>query len=156
MTAADFDDRVGLRSVPIEASDVKDSAQPRFWARIQSSYNFPSTTRTSTTLTLPCALASSLLSLGATGVFVTPGVDTTLKSGRWFRLRLQLFPDVTCGVAIDARPLWRSRLSVSLDRPCAILLGVASSGTRVLHGPLTLGTGVRDDVDWSALGFQSP
>jgi hypothetical protein len=100
------------------------------------------------------AEGASRLAIIAAGLLTTPAVNRELVDGRWFRLRLQLFPDGTCGTAIDGHPLWRSPVSVPLDRPFAIVLGHASAGTRALHGRLTAWTGVRDDVDWPSLGFQ--
>jgi hypothetical protein len=78
-------------------------------------------------------------------------VDSSLGNGRWFRIRLQIFPDGRCGVALNDEPLWRPRRALKLDRPFAINLGNQSSNTKVLHGPIEVWQGVRTDIDWEAL-----
>ncbi len=78
-------------------------------------------------------------------------VDRGLASGKWYRLRLQVFPDGTCGVALGDRPLWRSQSSLPLDRPYRLFLDGNSLNTRILVGPVEVWQGVRDDVDWMAL-----
>jgi DNA-binding SARP family transcriptional activator len=77
--------------------------------------------------------------------------DTSLMDGHWYRLRLQIFQDGRCGAALDGRPLWISEKRLKTDRPYAVMLGYASNGTKVLHGPLEVWQGVRDDVQWSLL-----
>ena len=79
-------------------------------------------------------------------------VDSSLGNGRWFRVRVQIFPDGRCGVALDGVPLWRPRRALKLDRPFAINLGNQSSGTKVLHGQLEVWQGVRNDIPWNDLG----
>ena len=81
-----------------------------------------------------------------------PIVPRSLGTGRWFRLRLQVFPDGGCGVAIDGVPLWRSRMTVHNEGPMAArIFGSANGGAAVLHGPLEIWQGVRDDVPWVLL-----
>lgn len=72
-----------------------------------------------------------------------------LSSGTWWTLRLQLFPDGRCGVAVNGQPIWLSPEPVSLDREFRVRLGDESFGSRLLHGPLQLWTGVRTDIDWA-------
>ncbi len=78
-------------------------------------------------------------------------VSADLASGRWFRVVLQLFPDGTCGIAIDGVPLARSAGTVTHGRAVRAVLGLASLDNLMLHGPLRVWTGVTDDVDWFAL-----
>lgn len=72
-------------------------------------------------------------------------------SGRWYRLRLQIFPDGRCGAALDGRPIWSSRRQIATDRPFHVVLSGNSAGTRMLFGPVTVWQGVMDGVDWAAL-----
>jgi hypothetical protein len=72
-----------------------------------------------------------------------------LASGAWWTLRIQILPDGRCGVAIDGQVLWLSPEPVPLDGEFRLRLGDESAGSRLLHGPLQLWTGVRTDSDWS-------
>lgn len=78
-------------------------------------------------------------------------VDSSLADGHTFRLRLQLFPDGRCGLALDGRPVSISENALPLDLPFALRLGYTSYQGRVLHGPLEIWRGVRDDVQWELL-----
>ena len=79
-----------------------------------------------------------------------------LVSGAWWTLRLQLFPDGRCGIAINNRVVWISPDAVPLDAPFWLRLGDESKDTRILHGPLQVWTGVRTDVDWSSVPPRAP
>jgi|GEM_PF-445657 len=79
-------------------------------------------------------------------------LDPGQTAGRWFRIRLQIFADGRCGVALDGRPVWMSRRPVATDRPFRAILSGNSAGTRMLFGPVTVWQGVMDGVDWAALG----
>ncbi len=74
---------------------------------------------------------------------------TGLRSGAWWTLRLQILPDGRCGIAVNGRVLWLSPESIPLEGEFRLRLGDESAGTRMLHGPLTIWTGVRTDLDWS-------
>ncbi|HSB54060.1 MAG TPA: hypothetical protein VLD58_06875, partial [Gemmatimonadales bacterium] len=78
-------------------------------------------------------------------------VDASLGDGHWFRLRLQIFQDGRCGAALDGHPIWVSQKRLLTDRPFAVQLGYSSYETKVLHGPLEVWQGVRDDVQWELL-----
>ncbi len=78
-------------------------------------------------------------------------VDSSLADGRPFRLRLQLFPDGRCGLALNGRPVSISDNALPLDLPFALRVGYASYRGRVLHGPLEIWRGVRHDVQWELL-----
>jgi hypothetical protein len=82
---------------------------------------------------------------------VLPPALGNLASGRWFRAVLQLFPDGTCGLAIDGVPLARSATPAAHGRTVRVVLGLASLDNLMLHGPLKVWTGVTDEVDWFAL-----
>ncbi len=72
----------------------------------------------------------------------------TLRTGAWWTLRLQILPDGRCGVAIDGHVIWLSPEPIALDRPFRLRLGDESAGTRILHGPMEVWSGVRTDVQW--------
>jgi DNA-binding SARP family transcriptional activator len=72
-----------------------------------------------------------------------------LRSGAWWTLRLQILPDGRCGVAINNRVIWLSPEPIPLNGEFRVRLGDSSAGTTLLHGPLTIWTGVRTDIDWT-------
>ncbi|MGD0484339.1 MAG: AAA family ATPase, partial [Gemmatimonadales bacterium] len=72
-------------------------------------------------------------------------------SGRWYRVRLQLFPDGRCGVALEGRPLWISRRPIATGRTFRVVLSGSSVGTRMLFGPVEVWQGVMDGVDWTGV-----
>lgn len=72
-----------------------------------------------------------------------------LRSGRWWTLRLQILPDGRCGVAINGKVFWVSPEPMPLEGEFRLRLGDESAGTKLLHGPLQVWTGVRTDIDWS-------
>jgi hypothetical protein len=72
-----------------------------------------------------------------------------LRSGAWWTLRLQILPDGRCGVAVNHRVVWLSPEPIPLDGEFRLRLGDESAGTKLLHGPLEIWTGVRTDLDWS-------
>ena len=74
-----------------------------------------------------------------------------ITSTAWHRLRVQLFPDGRCGVAIDGRAVLLLPPIVGARVPNYLVLQGKSVGTKVLVGPLTAWAGVKQDVDWSAL-----
>lgn len=73
-----------------------------------------------------------------------------LNDGRWFRLRVQIFPDGRCGVAIDGRPLTIAGVGVQPDARYIAVLDGNSYHTRVLTGPVDVWTGIRPGVNWLA------
>ncbi len=77
--------------------------------------------------------------------------DSVLRTGSWYRLRIQLFPDGTCGVALDGIPIFRGRAVLDPQHFWNFSLYGQTVGTRMLVGPLQVWTGVRTDVDWSIL-----
>jgi hypothetical protein len=64
-------------------------------------------------------------------------------------LRVQIFPDGRCGVAVNGRVVWVSTVPIPLDGQFRLWLGDEAFDRRILHGPLQLWTGVRTDVDWA-------
>ena len=82
--------------------------------------------------------------------------DPALRSGRWYRVRLQLFPDASCGVAIDGTPLFRSSPGIDLRKTYFVATSGQSVETRILVGPLSVWQGVRTDVNWARLDRPQP
>jgi DNA-binding SARP family transcriptional activator len=72
-----------------------------------------------------------------------------LRSGTWYSIRLQLFPDGRCGLAINGTAVAINDESLSLDRPYYSVLEGNSLGNRMLVGPVEVWEGVRAGVDWS-------
>ena len=79
-----------------------------------------------------------------------------IGSGEWWTLRLQILPDGRCGIAIDNHVIWISPEPIPLDGEFRLRLGDESAGTKLLHGPLQIWTGVRTDIDWSRPPASSP
>jgi hypothetical protein len=71
-----------------------------------------------------------------------------MKSGAWYRVRLQIFPDGRCGVAVNGVSMFVGMPTHELQRAWLFLDG-ASVRTLILVGPLTIVRGVPTDVDWS-------
>ncbi len=82
-------------------------------------------------------------------------VDSTLGRGQWLTVRLQIFPDGRCGIALNSQPIQRDAFAILRDQPFAVRLGYTSAGTHVLHGPIEVWQGVRTDIDWDALDTPS-
>jgi DNA-binding SARP family transcriptional activator len=78
-------------------------------------------------------------------------VGPAVATGKRYVVRLQLFPDGTCGVALDGVPLWRSQVPVPLDVAYRIILEGKSVATKMLVGRLEIWEGVRGGVTWSDL-----
>jgi hypothetical protein len=76
-----------------------------------------------------------------------------VDTGEWHRVRLQIFPDGTCGLAINGQVIARSTERVPLDAQYRIWTEGASLGSKMLVGPLEVWTGTKTDVDWSNLDW---
>lgn len=72
-------------------------------------------------------------------------------AGDWWTLRLQIFPDGRCGVAVNGKVLVVTPDPIPLHEAFWVRLGDNSAGSQLLHGPLEVWTGVRMDVDWTAV-----
>lgn len=83
-------------------------------------------------------------------------VDPVVSTGQPYTVRLQIFPDGTCGAAFNAKALWRSRFPLPLDVPYRVVLQGKSLRTKILVGHLEVWEGVRGGVDWSALKRPPP
>jgi hypothetical protein len=75
----------------------------------------------------------------------------SIRLGSWHRFRLQLFPDGSCGLAIDEQPVLFVTGSVNTASDFRLMLEGNSFETKMLHGPLEVWTGVKGDIDWRVL-----
>ena len=94
--------------------------------------------------------------LGVSDVVEVGPDSAALATGAWWTLRMQLFPDGRCGIAVNGRVVWISSGAVPLDAPFWIRLGDESAFATLLHGPLKIWTGVRTDVAWTAAPLSAP
>ena len=74
-----------------------------------------------------------------------------ITAGKPVTIRIQIFPDRRCGVALNGKPVWMADAPLDLGHPYRIVIQGKSWHTRVLVGPVTVWTGVRHDVDWESL-----
>lgn len=77
-----------------------------------------------------------------------------LGDGNWHTLRLQIFPDGRCGVAIDGYALVIGALPARISGPVTLILQGSSFGTQVRVGPVMLRSGVPPDLNWQQLVFE--
>ena len=85
--------------------------------------------------------------------FHSAGQSSTLRApalvnGSWHRVRIQIFPDGRCGMAVDGRVVRISDAALPMDRPYVLVLLGKSVRTRILVGPLSVWEGVRPGIDW--------
>jgi hypothetical protein len=83
-----------------------------------------------------------------------PGIGKTrlaLELGAWYRMRLQIFPDGTSGLALDNVPLARVQGDLPLAGRYRLVMEGQSVRTKILVGRLEVWEGIRGDVDWSVL-----
>jgi hypothetical protein len=85
------------------------------------------------------------------GIGRTVPVPAGLATGRWTRLRLQVFPDGRCGVAIDGVAGGIVNRGTLFGDSAILVISSYSHRTRILVGPLEVWTGVRRDVDWDVV-----
>ncbi|MES2306798.1 MAG: AAA family ATPase [Gemmatimonadota bacterium] len=78
-------------------------------------------------------------------------VGNTLRSGDWYDVRVQIFPDGTCGMAINGIPVGRSETAVAPRDSVAVSIEGQTVGSQLLVGPLKVWSGVPGDIDWSKL-----
>ena len=76
----------------------------------------------------------------------------SFRSGAWFHVRLQIFPDGRCGVAVNGVAAGQSQLDMIPDSADRVVIFGNSAKTKMLVGPLTVRAGVPDDIDWSQSG----
>lgn len=89
--------------------------------------------------------------LGSPAVDKLRHVPARYPAGRTWRVRIQYFPDGTCGFALDGRPVWRDTVGADADTPMRVLLAGKSVRTRIRVGRVEVWEGIREGVDWMAL-----
>ena len=83
-------------------------------------------------------------------------LDPRYFSGRPYRVRMQLFPDGRCGVAIDGKPLSIvPGLPLDSTRYRLVIAG-NSAQTDILVGQVRMWTGVPSDIRWLDLDLRPP
>lgn len=76
-----------------------------------------------------------------------------IDTGKWYRVRLQIFPDGRCGMAINGRSVVIGQGRGPLTSPVLPIIEGMSVGTRILVGHVKIISGVPSDVDWTGLSF---
>ncbi|MFN8583256.1 MAG: hypothetical protein U0163_20045, partial [Gemmatimonadaceae bacterium] len=72
-------------------------------------------------------------------------------NGAWYQVRLQLFPDGRCGLALDHTPVAVLPTPAAWHATAHLELGGSSRDTQVLIGAVRIRRGVPTDIDWSRL-----
>ena len=79
-----------------------------------------------------------------------PEVDPTLGDGTaWHRVRVQIFPDGGCGIAIDGRPVWISTAKLLRRGPPIVFAYGMSYQPDLLVQEIETWEGIRGGVDWT-------
>ena len=73
----------------------------------------------------------------------------TFVAQRPYTLRIQVFPDGSCGFALDGRPLYLSPAAPLGSAPFRLILQGKSVGNTMLVGRLEVWEGIKPGVDWS-------
>jgi hypothetical protein len=76
-----------------------------------------------------------------------------LDTGRWYHIRVQLFPNGRCGIAINGKPLMITPAESTPKGPMILIIQGHSVGTKILVGCLTVVAGIPTDIDWTRLEF---
>jgi DNA-binding SARP family transcriptional activator len=72
-----------------------------------------------------------------------------LADGTWHRVRIQVFPDGACGIAVDGQPLWISRARIDRAAPLWLDVEAVTEGTAARIRDVSVWEGVRAGVPWS-------
>jgi hypothetical protein len=76
-----------------------------------------------------------------------------LNDGRWYRVRLQIFPSGRCGIAINGHAVFISPGLGPLRHPVLPIIQGNTVDTRMLVGHVVIRSGIPNDVDWTTLEF---
>jgi DNA-binding SARP family transcriptional activator len=79
--------------------------------------------------------------------------SSVLHKGSWYKVRVQLFPDGRCGLAINGHPLMIAASRVSTAVPVLPIIEGNTVGGKILVGRVAIWSGVPTDIDWSKLKF---
>lgn len=97
------------------------------------------------------AHAELIVNTAAGGVAGRAPTPARLYDGSWHTVRLQLFADGRCGLAVDGVPLIVTAKPVTVRSPILLDLQGASVGTTIQVGRTEVWTGVRGGVDWESV-----
>lgn len=86
--------------------------------------------------------------IGADDQTLTLPIRESFYDGRWRTIRLQLFPDGRCGLAVDGLVAAIVPATQDLRNPGMLSLNGHSVQTTLRVGPISMWEGVRGDVDW--------
>ena len=79
--------------------------------------------------------------------------SSTLHKGSWYKVRVQIFPDGRCGLAINGHPVLVNIGNGPVRLPVLPMIYGSTAGTRILVGKVLITSGVPRDLDWSSLRF---
>lgn len=106
-------------------------------------------------ITYPAGEGKRLLDSAEVSAGGKDGIETSRKRFRppgSYTVQIQIFPDGTCGLAIDGTPVWRSADPVIDPRETFQVVIVGHSvGTQILVGRLVMWRGMKAETDWAAL-----
>ena len=85
-----------------------------------------------------------------------PAARLAIGDGRPYRVRLQIFPDGRCGMAVNGAALWISPDRFDDRVPVRLRTYGNSWNTRMLLGSLTISAGVPGDIDWTRIRSAIP
>lgn len=71
-----------------------------------------------------------------------------VASGRRVAVRVQLFPDGRCGIAVDGQPFFVSKSRLAGSGSVQLFIGGSAYETEATVGPLEVWRGVRPGIDW--------
>ncbi len=80
----------------------------------------------------------------------------SIGDGRAYRVRLQVFPDGRCGMAVNGAALFVANEHFGAGVPLRLTSYGNSWKTRMLLGPLTIMEGVPSDIDWARIVREIP
>jgi len=91
------------------------------------------------------------VAIASGAVFERIQMPFAFSDGRWFRVRMQLFPDGSCGYAVNGQPLVRLGSGAGATSRFRLWLTGHAVGTTPMIGPLEVWSGVKPGVDWGVL-----
>ncbi|MCH7715673.1 MAG: hypothetical protein IH876_06055 [Gemmatimonadetes bacterium] len=74
-----------------------------------------------------------------------------MSDGDAYDVAIQVFPDGTCGYAVNGVPVARSEVSIDLSQPFRVVTEGNSFRTQMLIGPVKIWTEVNLEYDWALL-----
>lgn len=75
-------------------------------------------------------------------------VESAIRAGRWYTVRMQLFPDGSCGIALNGKAIRHDPLIRVQPQQMQVVLSGQTVGSQLLFGVVRVITGVPTGVDW--------